>query len=109
VKSNRFLEFGFYCYGRYSLVRFLIECLGLPTPAGYEAFIKNCKAYSKECPDGLDKETVLEFYSTAKKILTKTYAKHPLVNAYCAYAYEQGNLDTNARKALKEIIDSLKK
>ncbi len=109
IKSNRFLEFGFYYYGRYSIVRFFIDCLGLPIPAGYDAFIKKCTTYTNECPDSLDKETALEFFSNARKILGKTYAKHALVNAYCTYAYEQGDLDTNARKKLKEIVDSAKK
>lgn len=104
VKSNKFLEFCFYSMGRYSIVRFLIDCLGLNTPAGQENFIRNCPAYSKECQTVLDKETTLEFYSNAVKILKKTYTKHPLVNAYCNYSYERGNLELNQKSALKEII-----
>jgi hypothetical protein len=108
IKSNRFMEFGFYYYGRYVMIRFLIDCLGLNTQAGYETFRKNCPEYCDDCLKTIDKETAREFYSVAKKILEKTYPKHQLINAYCNYAYERGNLEINAKKALKKIIDSSK-
>jgi hypothetical protein len=106
IKSNRLIESGFYYYGKYSMVRFLIECLGVTTPAGYDAFLKNCKAYCDDCPKILDKETSLQFRSDARKILEKTYSKHPLVNAYCNYALQNDRLEADARKALKDIIAS---
>jgi hypothetical protein len=104
VKSNKFLEFCFYSTGRYSIVRFLIDCLGLNTPAGRETFIRNSPAYSTECQTVLDTETTREFYLNAINILKKTCVKHPLVNAYCNYTYERGNLEPHQKSALKEII-----
>jgi hypothetical protein len=109
IKSNRFIEFGFYYYGRYSIIRFLVGCLGLKTPAGYEAFLKGCNEYGDECLKCLDKETALRFYSDAKKILEKTYSKNLLVHAYCDYANENGHVEVNAKKALAEIIASSKR
>lgn len=106
IKSNRLIEFAFYYYGKYSMVRFLIECLGVTTPAGYSAFLKNCKIYGDDCPKNLDKETSLQFCSDAGKILEKTYLKHPLVNAYCNYALQNDRLEIDARKALEGIIAS---
>jgi hypothetical protein len=109
IKSNRFIEFGFYYYRHYNMIRFLIGCLGLNTPAGYEAFLKGCNEYSDECLKCLDKETALQFYSDARKILEKTYSKNLLVHAYCDYANENGHVEVNAKKTLTEIIDSFKK
>jgi hypothetical protein len=106
IKSNRFIEFGFYYYGRYSMIRFLIECLGLNTPSGYEAFLKGCTEYGTECSNCLDKETALRFYSDARKILEKTYSKNQLVHAYCDYANGNGQVEANAQKALSEMITS---
>jgi hypothetical protein len=109
VRSNRFIEYAFYYYGRYDLIGFLAECLGLDAPAGYDAFKSRCAVYSGECPKSLDKETAPQFYSAARKILEKTCAKHPLVNAYCMYAYDHGNLGPDARKELGKIIAPPKK
>jgi hypothetical protein len=109
IKTNRLMEFGFYYYGKYSIIRFLIECLGLNTPAGYEAFFARCNDYGDDCAKSLDKETALQFHSDAKKILEKTYLKHPLVHAYCNYAFENEKLEMNAKMALQEIIASSKK
>ncbi len=109
IKSNRLMEFGFYYYGRYAMIRFLIECLGLNTPAGYDAFLKTCNEYGEDCVKSLDNKTALQFYSDAKKILEKTYSKHQLINAYCNYAYKNGDVEMNAKKALQEIIDSSNK
>jgi hypothetical protein len=109
IKSNRFIEFGFYYFGRYSMIRFLIGCLGLNTPAGYEAFLKGCNKYGDECLKCLDKETALRFYSDARKILEKTYSKNLLVHAYCDYANENDPAEINAKKALTEIIASFKR
>ena len=106
IKSNRFIEFAFYYYGRYALIRFLIDCLGLNTPEGYDAFLKNCNKYGDECMKSLDKETALEFYSISKKILEKIYTRHPLANSYCNFAYQRDNMDITSQKALKEIISS---
>lgn len=106
IKSNRFIEFGFYYYGQYSMIRFLIACLGLNTPSGYEAFLKGCNEYGGEGLQCLDKETALRFYSDAGKILKKTYSKNLLVRAYCDYANENGKVEANAKKALAEIIAS---
>jgi hypothetical protein len=109
IKSNRFIEFGFYYYGRYSMIRFLIGCLGLNTPAGYEAFLKDCNDYGDECHKCLDKETSLRFYSDARKILEKTYSKNLLVHAYCDYALENDRVEASAKKVLSEIIASSKR
>lgn len=109
IKSNRFIEFGFYYYGQYSMIRFLIACLGLNTPSGYEAFLKGCNEYGGEGLQCLDKETALRFYSDAGKILKKTYSKNLLVRAYCDYANENGKVEANAKKALAEIIASSKR
>jgi hypothetical protein len=109
VKSNQLVESAFYYYGKYSMIRLFIDCLGTDTPAGYEAFIKHCKVYGDECPEVLDKETALQFCSDAHKILGKAYLKHPLITAYCNYAFENDHLETNARNALKEIVLSSKK
>jgi len=109
VQSNRFIEFGFYYYGRYSMIRFLIECLGLNTSVGYDVFLANCNVYSNECKKHLDQETASHFYSDARKILAKIYSKHVLARAYCDFADEKDNIGTHARGALKEIISLPKK
>jgi hypothetical protein len=107
IKSDRFIEFGFYYYGQYSMIRFLIGCLGLNTPSGYEAFLKGCNnEYGEECLQCLDKETAQRFYSDARKILEKTYPKNLLVRAYCDYANGNGKVEANAKKSLAEIISS---
>jgi hypothetical protein len=109
IKSDRLLEFGFYYYGTYALARFLIDCLDLNTQTGYEAFLGTCDRYSALCSKSLDKETALNFYSDARKILEKTYSKHPLINAYCNYAFENENLEAGAKQALSAIISLSKK
>jgi hypothetical protein len=109
IKSNRLMEFGFYYFGDYSMVRFLIDCLGLTTAAGYESFLKSCDRYSEICSKSLDQQTAQEFYSNALKILQKAYPKHPLMHAYCNYALENEKLGGDAMKALKELIDASKK
>jgi hypothetical protein len=109
VQSNRFIEFGFYYYGRYSMIRFLIDCLGLNTSVGYDAFLAGCNAYSDGCEKHLAKETALQFYSDAGKILAKIYSKHALAHAYCDFAIEKDKIGIQARGALKEIIASSKR
>jgi hypothetical protein len=109
IKSNRLMEFGFYYSGTYSIARFLIDCLGLNSPAGYETFLGTCDRYSDICSKTLDKETALNFYSDARKILEKTYSKHPLITAYCNYTFENEKLEAGARQTLREIISMSKK
>jgi hypothetical protein len=108
IKSNTLMEFGFYYYGHYAMIRFLIDCLGLNSASGYEAFLKSCNDYGVDCVKSLDNETAQQFYSDAKKILKKSYPKHQLVNAYCNFAYEKNDLEINAKKTLEDIIASLK-
>lgn len=109
IKSNKFIELGFYYYGQYSMIRFLIACLGLNTVSGYEAFVKGYNEYCGESLQCLDKETALRFYSDARKILKKTYPKNLLVRSYCNYAIVNGKVEENAKKTLAEIIASFTK
>jgi hypothetical protein len=108
-KTNRIVEYGFYYYGKYAMVRFIIGCLSLSTPEGYEMFLKNCSEYGDDCSKCLDKETASMLFADSKRILLKTYLRHPIVNAYCNYVYKQENLDSTSRKELKNIIDSAEK
>ncbi|MBN1575024.1 MAG: hypothetical protein JW913_00625 [Chitinispirillaceae bacterium] len=109
IGSNRLMEFGFYYYGQYDMIRFLIDCLGLNTRAGYEAFLKNCNEFGVDCVRSLTGETAQQLCSEAGSILKKSYPRHRLVNAYCNYAYEKSDAGTESMKALGEIIASSRK
>jgi hypothetical protein len=109
IRSNRLMEFGFYYYGAYSIVRFLVDCLGVQTAEGYDWFVKRCGSYADNCSENFNKETAGLFYSDARGILKKAYSKHPLISAYCNYIMENEKLSTDAKLGLGEIIDLLKK
>ena len=102
IKSLRLMEFGFYYYGRYDMIRFLIECLGLNTRAGYELFLKHCKEYGTDCLRILDKTIAMQLHSEAEGILRKAYLKHQLITAYCNFALNDrevgGGSEKRARK-----------
>lgn len=108
-KTVQFMEFGFYYYGRYDMIRFLAGCLNLDTPDGRSGFNKNSKAYRIADTLSLDTETAQRFCEEAHAILSKTYSKHALVHAYCNYAVVNDNLLLPARGRLREIVDPVKK
>ena len=103
--SVQYMEMGFYCYGQYAMVRFLVECCGLNTQAGYNEFVKRCDEYKKRCEASLDKKIALKLYAEAKLILSKTYNKHKLFHAYCDYALDYDTVSPYAKKALVDIVN----
>lgn len=109
VRSNRLMEFGFYYYGAYSIIRFLVDCLGVQTVEGYDWFVNRCNSYADNCSGNFDKETAGLFYSDARGILKKAYSKHPLIRAYCNYIMENEKLSPDAKLGLEEILYVLKK
>jgi hypothetical protein len=108
IRSNKLIEFGFYYYGAYSIIRFLVDCLGLQTVEGYDWFVNHCNSYVNNCSKNFDKETAGLFYSDARGILKKAYSKHPLVRAYCNFIMANEKLTTSAKLSLEEIITPIK-
>jgi hypothetical protein len=104
IGSVRLLEFGFYYYGSYSMARLLFDCLGLETETGYAAFIANGGRYCKGCARSIDRKTARQLNVEAKNIVSKAYAKHALVNAYCRSALTDASLNPDARSVLREIV-----
>jgi hypothetical protein len=104
--SVQFLEQGFYCYGRYGMIRFLIGCLGLHTPEGYNAFIRDCRRYGWSTADAIDRSVALRLSDDARMILSKAYPKHRLIRSYCDYAFTFDSLPNDAAAVLGEIVQS---
>ena len=103
-KSVQFMELGFYYYGRYDMIRFLIGCLGANTAQGYEEFIGYCKKYDATLAETIDNETALQFNAYAGKILSTAYSKHQLIRMYCDYTLAYEHLSSDAKQALRAIV-----
>lgn len=103
-KTNKMVEYAFYYYGKYVMIRFLIGCLALDTKKGYKNFIEDCSKYGEDCSKCVDRETGNALHTEATKILNKIFPRHPLANEYCIYAFKNDNLDKGAKKNLKKIV-----
>lgn len=102
--SPQVIESGFYYYGKYSMVRFLVECLGLSTPSGYETFRSHAHRYDQSCMQFVDRESAAKMSDNAKKILAKAYSKHSLISTFCDFALEYDDIGTDSKKILGDII-----
>jgi hypothetical protein len=102
--SPQVIEFGFYYYGNYEMIRFLIECIGLSTASGYETFRKHSQRYGQTCMQYINKESAAKLSDLAKKILEKSYAKQLLIRTFCDYAFENDDLSADSKKILGEMI-----
>ena len=102
--SVQFMEFGFYYYGRYAMLRFLIECLGLHSTQGYKEFAAYCKKQVDSSVVVPGQGTALQFYAYAKKILSTAYTKHQLLHMYCNYALAYDHLSPGAERELRAIM-----
>ena len=103
--SAQYMEMGFYCYGHYAMVRFLIECCGLNTQAGYDEFVKRCDEYVKGCEAFIDKKIALKLCADAKLILSKAYNKHKLIHAYCDFALANDTVSPYVKKVVADLIN----
>jgi len=108
-KTLQFMEMGFYYYGRYDMFRFLVACLGLNTPQGYDEFIKHRSSYGVADTLSLDNKTALKFYTDARQILGKAYPRHTLLQAYCRHAVSDNTISFIAQSTLREVIRTVSK
>jgi hypothetical protein len=102
--SGQVLEFGFYYYGNYEMIRFLVECLGLSTPSGYDTFRKHAQRYGQACIQYIDKESAAKLSDMAKKIIGKSYEKQLLIRTFCDYALEYDDISADSKKILGDMI-----
>ncbi len=101
--SPQVIEAAFYYYGKYQMIKFLIECLGLSTPSGYETFRTHAHRYGKSCSKFVDRESADRMSDNAKKILGKAYSNHSLIKTFCDFAYEFDDISAESKKVLDEI------
>lgn len=101
--SPQVIEAAFYYYGKYQMIKFLIECLGLSTPSGYETFRTHAHRYGKSCVQFVDRESANKMSDNAKKILGKAYSNHSLIKTFCDFAHEFDDISAESKKVLKEI------
>lgn len=101
--SPQVIESAFYYYGKYLMIKFLIECLGLSTPSGYETFRTHAHRYGKSCVQFIDRESADKMSDNAKKIIGKAYSSHSLIKTYCDFALEFDDVGAVSKKILGEI------
>lgn len=102
--SPQVTEFAFYYYGRYSMVRFLVECLGVSTQEGFDVFRKHANRYSQQCVQSVDRESAVKMSNNAKMILERAYSKQLLIKTFCDYAFEYDDIGDDSKEVLGRLI-----
>ncbi len=101
--SPQVVEFAFYYYGRYSMIRFLVDCLGASTDEGFEVLRQRAKRYNQPFFQSIDRKSALKMSESAKMILEKAYSKQLLIKTFCDYAFEYDDIGNDSKKVLGSI------